>query len=165
MRRRLGLASAVLLLALILVGIRSLYAPLVLYPASASLPTGPYLRSFETVDTGKIVAFAVPEVARRYQAKRGNEVPLGSLFMKPIVAGPGDLVCNSLAGLFINGERLAATASHDQQGELLPLWRGCQRLAHDQYFMVSDHVPNSFDGRYFGPIEAADIAGVYRPLF
>jgi conjugative transfer signal peptidase TraF len=165
MRRKLGLGAAVLLLALILVGIRSLDAPIVLYPASASLPTGPYLRSFETVDTGKIVAFAVPDAARRYQMKRGENVPPDFLFMKPIVAGPGDLVCNSLAGLWVNGERLAATASHDQRGELLPLWQGCRPLADDQYFMVSDRVPNSFDGRYFGPIEAADIVGVYRPLF
>ena len=165
MRRRLGLAAAVLLLALILVGIRSLDAPLVLYPVSTSLPTGPYLRSFETVDIGKIVAFAVPDAARRYQMKRGENVPPDFLFMKPIVAGPGDLVCNSLAGLWVNGERLAATASHDQRGEPLPLWQGCQPLADDQYFMVSGHVPNSFDGRHFGPIEAADIAGVYRPLF
>ena len=100
---RWGFAAGVLLLASGLVGVRSLDAPLFLYPSSASLPEGLYLRSFGPIEIGNVAAFPIPEVARRYQAKRGHQAPAGCLFMKPIAAGPGDRVCNGEAGLFING--------------------------------------------------------------
>lgn len=165
-RRRWFLAASVLAFVAFLAGPSFLLdCPLVLYPASPSLPIGLYLRTFEPIETGKIVAFKIPEEARRYQSERGHDVPANFLFMKPIAAGPGDQVCNSLAGLFINGERIADTASHDPDGRLLPVWRHCRRLDRDEYFMVSTHIPNSFDSRYFGPVEGAEIAAVYRPLF
>lgn len=164
-RRRWFLAAGVVTLAAFLAGPSFLDGPIVLYPASPSLPIGPYVRTFETVATGKIVAFKVPEEARRYQSERGHDVPENFLFMKPVVAGTGDQVCNSLAGLFINGDRIADTASRDPDGRLLPVWRHCRHLDRDEYFMVSTHIPNSFDSRYFGPVVGAEIAAVYRPVF
>ena len=153
------------MLAAFLAAPRFLDGPIVLYPASPSLPTGPYLRTIEAVETGKIVAFEIPDEARRYQAERGHDVPAGFLFMKPVAAGPGDQVCNTFAGLFINGMRYADTASHDPDGHLLPFWRHCRPLELGEYFMVSTHIANSFDSRYFGPVAANEIAAVYRPLF
>ena len=97
--------AGTLALVTILVVSRLLASPLILYPASSSLPQGPYLRTFGAVETGKIAAFPIPEAARRYQAGLGHDVPVGFSFMKPIVAGPGDHVCNSVAdGLIVNGE-------------------------------------------------------------
>ncbi|MDH3770785.1 MAG: S26 family signal peptidase [Nitrospirota bacterium] len=165
-RRRWLSAVAVIALATVLVGTRLLSSPLILYPASPSLPAGPYLRSFEPIRIGKIVAFAMPDAARRYQIELGHDVPASFLFMKPIIAGPGDRVCNSVVdGLVVNGTWRASTVSHDRDGRLLPVWTACHVLGEDRYFMVSDHVPNSFDSRYFGPVDAARIAAVYRPLF
>lgn len=85
--------------------------------------------------------------------------------MKPIAAGPGDRVCNSLAGLFINDERFSDTINHDPDGRLLPVWRQRRRLDRDEFFMVSTHIHKSFDSRYFRPVEGAEIAAVYRPFF
>ena len=164
-RKRWFMAAAVITFAAILAGPSFLGGPVILYPASPSLPIGPYVRTFEPIETGKIVAFAMPDEARRYQIERGHEVPPNFLFMKPIAAGPGDQVCNSLAGLIINGKRFAETASHDPNGRPLPVWRQCRRLDRDEYFMVSTHIPNSFDSRYFGPVDGSEIAAVYRPLF
>lgn len=165
-RKRWFLAASVVALAAFLAGPRFLLdGPLVLYPASPSLPIGPYVRTFEPIETGKIVAFKIPEEARRYQIERGHNLPASFLFMKPIAAGPGDQVCNSLAGLFINGEHFAGTVSHDPDGRLLPVWRHCRWLDRDEYFVVSTHIANSFDSRYFGPVEGVEIAAVYRPLF
>ncbi|MDH3770929.1 MAG: S26 family signal peptidase [Nitrospirota bacterium] len=45
------------------------------------------------------------------------------------------------------------------------MWTACQVLGADRYFAFSDWVPNSFDSRYFGPVDADEITGVYRPLF
>lgn len=164
-RRRWLLAAAVVGLAAFLAGPSLLDGPIILYPSSPSLPIGPYLRTFDTVEAGKIVAFKIPDKARLYQAERGYDVPADFLFMKPVAAGPGDQVCNSPAGLTINGKRIADTASHDPEGHPLPFWRHCGRLERDEYFMVSTHIPNSFDSRYFGPVAADEIAAVYRPLF
>ena len=164
-RRRWLLAASVVALAAFLAGPGFLDGPIILYPASPSLPIGPYVRTFETVEIGKIVAFEIPEEARRYQAVRGYDLPASFLFMKPVAAGPGDRVCNTLAGLFINERRVADTASHDPEGQPLPVWRHCRLLGRDQYFMVSNYISNSFDSRYFGPIDQGKIAAVYRPLF
>jgi type IV secretory pathway protease TraF len=152
-------------LAAFLAGPSLLDGPIILYPASPSLPVGPYLRTFGAVGTGKIVAFKVPNEARRYQRERGHDVPENFLFMKPVAAGPGDQVCNSLSGLFIAGKRFADTASRDPDGHPLPVWRHCRQLEHDEYFMVSTHIPNSFDSRHFGPVDKRYVAAVYRPLF
>ena len=65
----------------------------------------------------------------------------------------------------VNGQWRGPTLSHDRAGRPLPVWTGCRPLGDGQYFMFSDHVPNSFDSRYFGPIDVVDIVGVYRPLF
>jgi len=164
-RKRWVSAASVIALAAFLAGPNLLNGPIILYPASPSLPTVPYLRTFEPVEIGKIVAFIMPDEARRYQIRRGNDVPTNFLFMKPIAAEPGDQVCNSFSGFFINGKRIAETVSHDSDGRLLPVWRQCRHLHHDEYFMLSTHIANSFDSRYFGPVDGTEIAAVYRPLF
>jgi type IV secretory pathway protease TraF len=153
------------LLAAALVGLRHLDAPLILYPTSASLPEGLYFQTFGDIEIGKIAAFPVPEAARHYQSQRGDPSPKDFLFMKPVVAGPGDQVCNSAAGLFLNGKRWVAAASHDVLVNSPPVWRGCRPLNSDEFFMLSDYAPNSFDSRYFGPIRADDIVGVYSATF
>jgi len=40
------------------------------------------------------------------------------------------------------------------------MWAARQR----PIFTFSSHTPNSFDSRYFGPIKAEAIFGVYHPL-
>jgi len=47
----------------------------------------------------------------------------------------------------------------------LPIWQDCRRLAADELFTFTDHVPTSFDGRYYGPIERARVVGVYRMIW
>lgn len=37
-------------------------------------------------------------------------------------------------------------------------------LAVDEVFLMGD-TPDSFDSRYFGPVNTADIEGVWRPVF
>ncbi|MEM8947914.1 MAG: S26 family signal peptidase, partial [Pseudomonadota bacterium] len=143
--------------------VRSLHAPLFLYPSSASLPVGLYMRSFETVQVGSIVAFPVPAVARRYQEHNGNNVPHDYLFIKPVAAGPGDRVCNDpVNGLQINGVWLAPVAKSDSRGKSLPVWRSCRLLRDKEFFLFSNTVPNSFDSRYYGTVQDRQIRASYR---
>ena len=66
-------------------------APLILYPITPSLPPGLYVRTFVPPKVGTIAAFRVPKAAKRYKASIGETVHPDFLFMKPIVAEPGDL--------------------------------------------------------------------------
>lgn len=153
MCNRPGMTIAVIALAALFAGSKLLAAPIVLYPISPSLPEVPYVRTIDAFEVGTIVAFPMPDVARRYQRQRGQELPADFLFMKPIAAGPGDHVCNSAAhGLAINGVWHAKTVAFDQDGRALPIWNACRRLDDQEYFMLSGHVPNSLDSRYFGPV-------------
>ena len=152
-------------LALSLITIRSLDAPLLLYPSSASIPAGLYVRSFEPIRPGVIVAFSVPKIARLYQERNGTQVPSGYVFIKPVAAGPGDQVCNDpLSGLKINGVWVAAIASADNRGNPLPSWHLCRWLADGEFFLFSGTVPNSFDSRYFGVVPASQILATYRQI-
>lgn len=163
-RRWIG-AGAVIALALTLVTIRSLEAPLLLYPNSASLPAGLYMRSFEPVQRGAIVAFFAPTKARRYQERSGAGIPSGFMFIKPVAAGPGDHVCNDLTkGLEINDTWMAPVARNDRKGRPLPIWRSCRRLRENEFFMFSDTVSNSFDSRYFGIVQVRQILATYRQI-
>lgn len=139
--------------------------PIVLYPETPSLPVGPYLISFSQIETGKIVAFSMPSIARRYHREQGREFSSSYLYIKPVVAGPGDKVCSSATGLFINGQRFADVVTQNAAGNPLPVWQDCRRLGADEWFMVSTHARESFDSRYYGPIQESEIASVYRPLF
>ena len=166
MCKRPGIAIAVIALAAALAGSKLLAAPIVLFPISPSLPEIPYIRNFDAVEIGAIVAFPIPDVARRYQLQRGQELPDDFLFMKPIAAGPGDHVCNSAAtGLTINGVWRANTKAFDRDGRALPIWHACKPLDDQEFFMLSGHVPNSFDSRYFGPVRSTKIVATYRPLY
>ena len=163
-RRWIG-AGSVIALALTLISIRSLDAPLFLYPSSASLPAGLYVRSFETVRVGSIVAFPAPAIARYHQERDGSQVPSGYLFIKPVAAGPGDRVCNDpVNGLEINGVWLAPVSKSDSRGRSLPVWRSCRLLREKEFFLFSDTVPNSFDSRYYGTVQDQHIRASYRRI-
>ena len=43
--------------------------------------------------------------------------------------------------------------------------RAADTSPQGELFTFADHVPNSFDGRYYGPIERACVVGVYRMIW
>jgi len=163
-RRLMFAAGTLTVCGTLVVGMAS-ETPLILYPITPSLPQGLYVRTFDSPSTSMIAAFRVPEIAKRYKALIGEEVREEFLFMKPIIAGPGDHVCNRREkGIFINGARAASMSAHDRSGRTLPIWRGCRRLLEKEFFTLSTHASSSFDGRHYGPTKAADIRGVYHAL-
>lgn len=140
-------------------------APLVLYPSTPSLPPGLYVRAFAAPAVGMIAAFRIPEAAKRYKASIGEDVHDDFLFMKSIVAGPGDHVCSQHPdGIYVNGILMASASTRDQAGQMLPQWRGCRQMAKDEFFAVSNLVPNSFDSRHTGPIKKSEFLDAYRTL-
>lgn len=41
----------------------------------------------------------------------------------------------------------------------MPFWSGCKMLVGGELLLLSAHVPNAFDGRYFGVTEPDEVIG------
>lgn len=137
----------------------------ILYNHSPSLPEGFYVRtSADQPAVGTLVRFAVPDTVRAYARQRGASEEHAS-FLKPVIAVTGDHVCIRGDRFILNGRDVAAVAAHDSAGRLLPQWRECRALRAGELFVYADHVANSFDSRYYGPVRAEAIMGVYTPLW
>jgi conjugative transfer signal peptidase TraF len=124
---------------------------------------GPLLL-WNRTESGSLIAFPAPPAAFPYADDRMaylRHMPI----LKQVAAVEGDLVCTQGSFLAINGRRLAPIYTVDPRGRRLPQWRGCRRLKAGELFVFSNHIPNSFDSRYYGPVSAQHVLGVYRPLW
>jgi len=65
----------------------------------------------------------------------------------------------------IDGVPSAAVLRADRLGRPLPSWQQCRRLRPGELFLLSVTNPASFDSRYFGPVSAAAVIGVARPVW
>jgi conjugative transfer signal peptidase TraF len=131
--------------------------------ATASEPVGLYAGVGGDAVIGRIVAFDAPAAAFPYADRHLgylHRIPM----LKAIAGVAGDRVCTTSGRLVINGRDLAPIARADREGRALPHWRACRALRRDEVFVFSPRVPNSFDGRYFGPLPRRSILGVYAPL-
>lgn len=164
-RKLLFVAATVAICGTLAIGMKS-EAPLILYPITPSLPPGLYTRTFELPKVDMIAAFRVPKAAKRYKESIGEYVNDDFLFIKPIIAGPGDHVCHrSVNRVLINGINVAGQSTSDHvDRQRPPLWQICRSLVEDEFFVLSTHLPNSFDSRSFGPIRLSEILGLYRSL-
>lgn len=137
--------------------------PLLLWNRTSSEPEGLYVRQGEPVRVGVLVAFPAPAAAFPYAERHMGylrRVPV----LKSVAAVSGDQVCTDDDRLVINGGVRAPILKTDRRGVALPRWNGCRRLRDGEVFVYSDRIPNSFDSRYFGPVNQAEIVGVFRPL-
>jgi conjugative transfer signal peptidase TraF len=138
-------------------------APLLLWNASPSVPIGLYLRTARPAHVGTLALLRLPEPVRSLAAARGY-LPAGILLIKPVAGHAGDLVCRLGPLLAINARTVARAARADRARRPLPRWRGCRRLRAAQVFVLSPE-PDSFDGRYFGPLDRRTLAGTARPVW
>jgi conjugative transfer signal peptidase TraF len=152
-------------------GVAAVGAPLALRPsphwlwnASASAPIGLYsVHSVRGLEVGDWVAVRPPtELAREFAARR--YLPLGVPLVKQVAAMAPAEVCRWGRRITIDGQPVARARDDDRMGRRLPVWRGCRRLTTDQVFLLNA-VPDSLDGRYFGPSDRAAIIGRLTPLW
>jgi len=104
------------------------------------------------------------EIAR--QGRRRGYLGAGEL-AKCVAALPGDTVEVTRQGLRVNGRLLPGTAplARDSQGRPLSRYpRGPHDTLPGWVWLYSDHIPNSWDSRYFGPVPMASVRGALRPL-
>ena len=162
---KLSSRAKTLVLAGVLAGIGlAVFRPqdVILYNPSDSIPNGFYVRDRSELVRGSVVTIRSVDAAPDYAAKR-NFTDAGDRFLKRIAAMEGDTVCAKGSAILVNGDRVAERPHVDAAGDPLPYWSGCVTLDAGQVFLLGDH-PGSFDGRYWGISERADLIGPWRPL-
>lgn len=129
----------------------------VAYNASASAPIGFYWIDNAPIERGDYVLALVPERVRDLVEERGYlppDVPLA----KRVVGVEGDRVCRCGQEILMDGVTIAIAQRADTLGRPMPEWHGCYVLTEDHVFLLQQH-PQSFDGRYFGPVSRELIMG------
>ncbi|MHA6721219.1 S26 family signal peptidase [Sphingomonas sp. RS6] len=133
--------------------------PRLVWNASASAPIGLYaVDPGASIQVGDMVVARLPERWRVLAARR-RYLPANVPLVKQVAAVAGDQVCAVGAHVRVNGRRVAGRRSADGASRPLPCWQGCIRLRQGQFFLLMPGNPASFDGRYFGPIEGAQLVG------
>ena len=164
MKSRIIGAIAGLICVFALVDIFKPVMPYVFYNETASAPVGWYrLTPNRAIKRDVMVAAFAPENARNMAATR-DYLPAHVPLLKTVWAAAGDEICSDNGRVTAPNRPDIRTQAQDAFGRLMPVWRGCITLSENQYFLVSTHVQNSWDSRYFGPVEKDNILGVVHYL-
>lgn len=132
-------------------------APVFAWNGSHSVPAGLYFIAARSPARGELAALRLPEPMRSLADARGY-LPASAVLIKPVAALAPDLVCRSGAIITINGHDAGRAPPADTSGRLLPQWNGCHRIDDHQILVLADD-RHSFDGRYFGPLDARQVIG------
>lgn len=132
---------------------------LILFNHSPSVPVGFYLRTSGDPVRGMFVTVRARDVAPAEAAAHQYDGE-DDHFIKRLAAVAGQTVCGDGRVLSVDGVEVATVQNRvgAPQG-----WVGCRRLASSEILLLGDSA-DSFDGRYWGPISADLIEGVWRPL-
>ncbi len=130
---------------------------------TASIPVGLYMVLSPRPARGQLGGIAPPSSVRRFVTARRYLSPTAAL-IKTVAAVGGDRVCRWRASVWISGHKVAIAHLVDRRHRPLPVWRGCHVLAPAQVFVLG-WAPDSFDSRYFGPIDARSVIGAAFPIW
>ena len=147
--------------------------PRLIYNPSDSVPVGWYRVDPQrhgtgslprSLSVGSIVLTTLPPDAAALAAQRGY-LPARVPLLKRVGAVASQEVCVTGRIVRIDGVLSATVLPADRWGRPLPSWQQCQRLEPGELFLLSVINPASFDSRYFGPVSAAAVIGVARPVW
>jgi type IV secretory pathway protease TraF len=136
--------------------------PLGIWNASESVPIGWYFVSKRQPVIDEIAVIKPAEWVQIFTSSRGY-LPQNVWLLKPIFASHPSIICRFGSHVFVDGKHVAKAKIMDKQQRLLPVWKGCKALSSTRYFVLGRH-RDSFDSRYFGPIEQGQVVGTAFPL-
>jgi type IV secretory pathway protease TraF len=136
--------------------------PGLIWNASASVPTGPYIVQMRQPNLREIAVIRPVDWVRLYASSRGY-LPENVWLLKPIFAMRASTVCRFGKYIFVNGKLVAKAKIWDSQHRHLPVWKGCHTLKSDEVFVLA-RPQDSFDSRYFGPVNRGRVVGTAIPL-
>jgi conjugative transfer signal peptidase TraF len=132
---------------------------------SASAPIGLYrIEPIERLEVPDLVAVIPPEPLDDFMVERGyigRDVPI----LKHVLGLPGQRVCRTGRTITVDGIAMGEALDRDRRNRPLPVWSGCRVVAADELFLMNWQVPDSLDGRYFGPLPATTVIGRAIPLY
>lgn len=138
---------------------------LAVWNASASAPIGLYRVSpAGSIGVGDRVLVDVERSVAALLSARGY-VPDGVPLIKTVAAVSPSRVCRDDLAIRVDSRFVARARPSDRFGRPLPTWSGCRVLGPDQVFLLTADVPDSLDGRYFGPTERVAIRGRVMPVW
>ncbi|MGD9921606.1 MAG: S26 family signal peptidase [Pseudorhodoplanes sp.] len=136
-----------------------------IWNASASAPIGLYfIQPADDLDVTDLVAVAAPPLIAEFLSDRGY-LPLGMPMMKRVLALPGETVCRHGLDIIAYRSKIGHARERDKAGREMPVWQGCRRIGDEELFLMNFDVPDSVDGRYFGPFPRASIIGRAQPVW
>ena len=140
-------------------------APRLIWNVTASTPVGLYsLAPPGALRVGDLIAVRPPSPIADILAP-GDFLPRGVLMLKPVAALPGQTICRDGDAIRIDGRAVGAALDRDHLRRALPRWSGCRSLRPGELFLMNPAVPQSLDGRYFGPTPAAAVVGQAQPIW
>lgn len=150
----------------------ALLLPAVLQPqlrlvwnASASVPLGLYgIEPGAVPRVGDLVAVRPSPTLTRFMAER-HYVEANAPLVKPVAGLSGATFCRTNMRVTLDGRAVATALPRDRFGRPLPRWSGCRRLASDELVLIAPTLRTSFDSRYFGPVDRAQVIGRAIPLW
>lgn len=165
MKRRTIFVTAALAIGTITITASVAMPRRLIWNASASVPVGLYaVRDGDQFRVGDLLAATPPLEIEEFLAD-GGYVPKGVPLIKHVAALPDETICRIGNTITVDLRVVGHTRRHDSRGRPLPYWQGCVTLVQQQLFLMNTAVPDSLDGRYFGPFDKADIVGRAVPIW
>ena len=132
---------------------------------------GLYLATHKRPEKGDLVFVKLPELPVFDLAKERGYLKVAwspaEHLMKRLVGVAGDRVTIDSSGVHVNGIRLPKSTPCNCDGAGRPLRPYVLQdhiLGQDEVLLMSDYNPESFDSRYFGPLQTTTIESVVTPL-
>ncbi len=139
--------------------------PQLIWNATASTPIGLYaLRPIRRLHAMELVVARPPGPIASFLS-RGGFLPKGAPLLKHVMALPGQTVCRKGDAITVDGVAAGDAHERDHLGRPLPSWSGCRTLRPGEVFLMNPAVPDSLDGRYFGPLPITSIVARAVPLW
>lgn len=166
-RRRYGVATAIaastFAVSFVAIALADPF-PCVIWNASASAPLGLYrIHPDSDPPAGALVAVAPPKWLARWLSARGY-LPEGVPLLKQVAAKAGQRICRAGDVVSVDAQPVATARARDGRGRALPAWQGCRTLKPGELLLLNPSVPDSLDGRYFGPLPASALLGRATPI-
>jgi conjugative transfer signal peptidase TraF len=140
---------------------------------TASMPLGLWKKSVANERGSYVAACILPDTQAAQMAVERGYIPRGQCpggyapLLKHVAALSGDMVFLTDEAVYINGLALpnSRTQATDSQGRPLSSFpRGTYRVLPGQCWLFATTHPNSFDSRYFGPVEESSIVASLVPI-
>lgn len=170
--RKLGIGVSITVFVLLLQGV-FLYLIGARINTTASIPVGLYWRVSQPVEKGAYVMFCPPQVQVFDQAVQRGYIGSGmcpggyGYMMKRVLGATNDRVDVGRDGVRVNStllERSMPLATDGSARQMPRFQSDSYVLSEFQLLLMGDLNAQSFDGRYFGPVQRRQVREVIVPV-